>query len=377
MATKCLSSYDTNCGCPQNEGICRQNPPSPPDGNPCVGLAFGSCSTQAPCNDGSISICIGPGNTCSGPQSDRCSGPFRPSLCQCDITDYSRTKDSSSYQQCCLGTLTGNCNCAPGWCPNTKTADCDKQMLNFYKTCGVDKNAGSPCSLINNFQNYCKIIPNGSNSARRDTQGHFCQDYTVKYCSEPSNIMSPYCQDSINPIRQGAYNKGLPPSWADIIVTKFCYDNVKSQDPDIINFCSCINSNVINQWGFGSAACLDPKCINGSAYHTSNQLPPALNCPNICATIINANTSGGNIDIDNNTFIQQCGVSLNKYYDIDSTGKCVESNYGCYSDSSCKNKFDKCPTKPTNNFLIILIIIIVVVVVLLLISSIAFVAIKK
>ena len=131
----------------------------------------------------------------------------------------------------------------------------------------------------------------------------------------------------------------------DDAVIEYC----KASGPSV--FCSCLQSKQF------LSECLDYSCTNnGDSYYTQKvkDFVNGTGCPSVCQTVIEVNKTGGNVNIDNNSFKIQCSnsspssglassglaataaatPSLNKWYGIGSDGKCGEIPGLDYSKSS-------------------------------------------
>ena len=131
----------------------------------------------------------------------------------------------------------------------------------------------------------------------------------------------------------------------DDAVIEYC----KSSGPSV--FCSCLQSKQF------LSECLDYSCTNnGDSYYTQKvqDFLAGTKCPSVCQTVIEVNKTGGNVNIDNNTFEIKCSnspsssglessglaataaatPSLNKWYGVGSNGKCGEIPGLDYSKSS-------------------------------------------
>jgi hypothetical protein len=84
--------------------------------------------------------------------------------------------------------------------------------------------------------------------------------------------------------------------WADQAMFNYCQNH--KEDPR----CACFNSTL------PLPACLDSDCAT-SGYQTKSM--KERECPGMCAQIIQVNETGGNVDLDNNTFVQMCSFGGN------------------------------------------------------------------
>lgn len=322
----CNTNNSRGCGCPSNEGSCVTDCSKNGSG---LLSSLQSCETHRPCWAGWNSY-------------ERTNGGGTPGVnkqCACQLINYDEATEANradcfnsstdvAYNklECCVGKRSGPCQCAPGWCPRSVSVDCDSAIGDYLQ--GQGYNITDPVAQAG-IQTYCSVVPRGSAMARRDDPAHPCHTYTQQYCTTGNNIMNPYCRESIAVNRVGNVRAGYPPGWADVFVPDFCHNNRRAPDP-IRTFCACVNSTLVE------SECTDPACTNRSGYRTSSQIDGQQHCPTICQQIIAGNKAGGNINIDNNTFIQQCGQYTNNtglvtHYNI-VNGRCVPQDNGPYLD---------------------------------------------
>lgn len=141
MANLCTNNGNNtdnpaNCGCPGNGQYLTENSE---DGNGRISL-FNSCQGSRPCWPGWYSTSYGAG---LGKQ------------CECNIQEYGNgttdqggdTMVNKFQQRCCKGELSGQ-YCAPGWCPNSNSDDCDDATYGIQPLCNI---LGLPNEMIFHF----------------------------------------------------------------------------------------------------------------------------------------------------------------------------------------------------------------------------------
>lgn len=292
----------SNCGCPENnssspyDNFCTNNSTN---GDGCIS-AFNTCTGSRPC--------------WSGWRSEEGSGCSFGRQCKCCLEDYNIASDqgsgsiSAKYKDgCCKSSISGADKCAPGWCSKSNSDDCDETLKN---SC-TNLNGGKFCF------DYCNTISKSTGKPRKENTNHWCYTETANYCAINENILKdPFCKSSIAIERQGSSSPGYPPLWADKtmhdVCTKYKDSNKKPEQ------CGCFYSDM------PEPSCLDPNCV-ASSYKNRAMLDNPKNCSNVCQQIIHVNKTGGNVDINNNKFQQQCNSNLITYYNCDGKGNCLKA----------------------------------------------------
>lgn len=194
-----------------------------------------------------------------------------------------------------------------------------------------------------------------SSESCRPTLGSYCsqdplrlrEEICRQFCLEPGN--EDYCTN----IAQ-EYCESIP-------------ENQRRRDDS--GFCDCLWSNI------KSAPCFDPKCRSASAFKTDAM--KSINCKAQCDITIRDNGAGKNFIIDDNTFIQECGAGLRKWYACVNE-QCVLTDNGQYNEGGCSGNCTPAqleegvkplpinPTPESKTWIIFLVIAIVILIILIL-----------
>jgi hypothetical protein len=308
--------------------------------------------------------------------------------CAYCLDNFCETNLINNITPCCLGLLTSTLGdipvCAPGWCKTTRSSACDIPMAEYYTNGDLDNLIVElPPDL--RLLNFCSVPestynPPSSPGANDDsiTPGtiarweqqpnpHWCYDYTSQYCSNnPTDFFglnatdcsngvasqdpACFCAAAIDPDREyqakaTPTTPGTHPLWADTAAGNFCNFVLPtlSQEDQVLyqNSCQCIvyespdstegGTNIPN-----ALSCAEGACVAGGSYVT-NAILSAGGCSTICQTILSFNANGGNVNIENSTFDQNCtkpGFDFTTYYSCES-GKCTPTNNGIYTTPEC------------------------------------------
>jgi hypothetical protein len=108
---------------------------------------------------------------------------------------------------------------------------------------------------------------------------------TAKYCNNINKTgCKEFCQKN--------------PGQCDVAAAEYC--KYALSDP----FCKCINSPA-NQYDAGSATCVDKDCINNASYRTAT-MKQISQCSVVNCNVIWNLEAGGNFNIADNDFVQNC-----------------------------------------------------------------------
>jgi hypothetical protein len=159
------------------------------------------------------------------------------------------------------------------------------------------------------------------------TIGQACSKPIQDFCTanDFANMAHPRCVEWCNDV-------GTDPTlggWCDGAMQSYCDNHGKADPKNGIKMderCGCLLSPVLN------ARCLDPNCSNRNAYRTDKMKKEMeVECPKMCLQLINVNETGGNVQIDKNTFSIVCtdackgkeceGKALKTWYDC-ASGQC-------------------------------------------------------